>query len=536
MTMRPRQTALPKAPSVFSGSIALAKHHVRAFGRCEDGAILPYSLIMFILMLMAGGMAIDLMRRENARVILQNTVDRAVLAAADLDQLSDAEDVVNGYFDAAGLRQYLIDVDVDEGLNYRSVSAQTAATLDMYFLNMVGIETMTAPGSGTAEERIQNVEISLVVDISGSMGGSRMTNLKAAANEFIDTVISATAPAANQATGITSLSIIPYQAMVNIGDDLGDEFTLSSAHNFSQCVVFEYDDYLSTGITTTQTLDRMAHFEDSSRTNSPITRPNCETGDTESIIAYSVSRTDLKNKINGLSAGGNTAIDVGLKWGVALVDPDARGAINGLEDNGIIDSELRDRPAEYSDNETLKVIVLMTDGRNTSQKDLKPEFKSGLSNVWWHAGDDRYSVYSPAYSDYWYPHSPNSYHNAPYDGAGASQQLSMAELFSRYSDGYIASHFFQTPDPDNQYNSYRNAVTTIVGGTEADRRTRALCTQARNAGIVVFAIGFEAPTSGQNLMSDCAATPSHYFDVDGVEISEAFSAIARSINQLRLTQ
>lgn len=536
MIMRPRQTAQPKAPSVRLGPIALAKHHMRAFGRDEDGAILPFSLIMFILMLMAGGMAIDLMRRENARVILQNTVDRAVLAAADLDQLSDAEAVVNGYFDAAGLRQYLVDVDVDEGLNYRTVSAQTAAVLDMYFLNMVGIETMTAPGASTAEERIQNVEISLVVDISGSMGGSRMTNLKAAANEFIDTVISATPPVANQVTGITSLSIIPYQAMVNIGDDLGGEFNLSNAHNFSQCVVFEYDDYLNTGITTTQTLDRMAHFENSSRSDSPITRPNCETGDTESIIAFSVSRTDLKNKINALSAGGNTAIDVGLKWGVALVDPAARGAVNGLEDDGIIHAELRDRPADFSDNETLKVIVLMTDGQNTSQIDLKSEFKSGLSNVWWHEGDDRYSVYTPTWNDYWYPHSPGSYHNAPYKGSSQSRRLSMAELFARYSEGYIASHFFQTPDPNNQYNDYRNAVTTIVGGTEADRRARALCTQARNAGIVVFAIGFEAPTSGQNLMSDCAATPSHYFDVNGVEISEAFSAIARTINQLRLTQ
>ncbi len=536
MTTRARQTAKPKAPSVFHGPFALVKYHVRAFARDETGAILPFSLIMFILMLMAGGMAIDLMRRENARVILQNTVDRAVLAAADLDQLTDAEDVVEGYFDAAGLRQYLVDVDVDEGLNYRSVSAETAAQLDMYFLNMVGVETMTAPGASTAEERIQNVEISMVVDISGSMGGSRMTNLKAAANEFIDTVISATPPVANQATGITSLSIIPYQAMVNIGDDLGAEFNLSTAHNFSQCVVWTFNDYQTTAITTTQTLDRMAHFENSSRSNSPITRPNCETGDTEGIIAYSVNRTDLRNKINGLSAGGNTAIDVGLKWGVGLLDPAARPAINGLEDDEIINAELRDRPADYSDTETLKVVVLMTDGQNTSQIDLKPEFKSGYSNVWWHEDDDRYSVYTPTWEDYWYPHDPGNYHGQPYKGSSQSRRLTMAELFARYSEMHIATHFFQTPDPDNQYNDYRNAVTTIVNGTEADRRARALCTQARNAGIVVFAIGFEAPTRGQNLMRDCAATPSHYFDVDGIEISEAFSAIARTINQLRLTQ
>ena len=37
-------------------------------------------------------------------------------------------------------------------------------------------------------------------------------------------------------------------------------------------------------------------------------------------------------------------------------------------------------------------------------------------------------------------------------------------------------------------------------------------------------------------MSNCASSPSHYFQVEGVEIKDAFEAIARQINQLRLTQ
>ncbi len=515
---------------------AMATARLKWFLRSEDGAILPFALIMFVLMLMAGGMAIDLMRRENARVILQNTVDRAVLAAADLDQLEEAEDVVNGYFDAAGLRQYLIDVDVDEGLNYRTVSAETAASIDMFFLNMVGIETMVAPAASTAEERIQNVEISLVVDISGSMGGSRMNNLKNAADEFIDTVIAATPPTGADSTGITSLSIIPYQAMVSLGDDLGAQFNLSNEHGYSHCAVFDFNDYADTAIAPGDPLERMAHFDRSTTSGaSPIWNPHCPVVDDEAIIAYSISRSDLKDKIDDLSAGGNTAIDVGMKWGVALLDPAARPAINALEDAGVVNEHLRDRPADYSDRETLKVVVLMTDGANTTQYDLKPEFKGGLSNVWWHEDDDRYSVYTPGWNDYWYPHN-GTYNTRPYRGTGESRRLSHAELFARYSVRYIAEHFFRTPDPNNQYNAYRNAVASIVNGTEADRRSRELCNVARQRGIVVFAIGFEAPSRGQELMRDCASTPSHYFDVSGVEISEAFSAIARTINQLRLTQ
>lgn len=517
------------------GAVRAAGHR---FLRDETGAILPFALIMFLLMLMAGGMAIDLMRRESVRTVLQNTADRAVLAAADLDQVQDAQGVVEDYFDAAGLRDYLISVDVEEGLNYRRVRATTQATIDTFFLNMVGIEQMVTPAAATAEERIQNVEISLVVDISGSMGSNnRLTNLKQAAREFIDTVIDEDQLDDTDITGVTSLSIIPYQALVNIGDDLGERFTLSSEHDYSNCVVFDRSDYSETAIDPDDEIERMAHFDrDTSSGSTPIRSPHCPTNDTEAILAYSVNPTALKAKINGLTAGGNTAIDLGVKWATALLDPAARPVINSLEDAGIVHEELRDRPADYTDNETLKVIVLMTDGENTSQWDLRPEFKSGLSNVWWHEDDNRYSVYTPGYNDYWYPHDPNRFHNQPYGGTSESRRLTQQELFARFSTRFIPDYFFRTPDYYGQYRDYQDAVETIVSNSEADLRTRTLCTAAKDAGIVIFSIGFEAPYRGRTLLQDCASSPSHYFDVNGVEISEAFSAIARTINQLRLTQ
>ena len=46
---------------------------------------------------------------------------------------------------------------------------------------------MKAPGASTAEQRVNNVEIVLVLDVSGSMSGTKITNLKSAAAEFVDT-------------------------------------------------------------------------------------------------------------------------------------------------------------------------------------------------------------------------------------------------------------------------------------------------------------------------------------------------------------
>jgi hypothetical protein len=75
-----------------------------------------------------------------------------------------------------------------------------------------------------------------------------------------------------------------------------------------------------------------------------------------------------------------------------------------------------------------------------------------------------------------------------------------------------------------------------VSGSTKDNRLDDICTAAKNAGIVIYSIGFEAPWDGQRELEKCASSDGHYFDVEGVEISDAFASIASSISKLRLTQ
>jgi Flp pilus assembly protein TadG len=69
----------------------------RRFRNDEDGAMIVFGLIFFVLMLMIGGLAVDFMRFEYTRTRLQNTLDRATLAAASLDQQLDPTLVVKDY-------------------------------------------------------------------------------------------------------------------------------------------------------------------------------------------------------------------------------------------------------------------------------------------------------------------------------------------------------------------------------------------------------------------------------------------------------
>ncbi|WP_158091036.1 Tad domain-containing protein [Marivita geojedonensis] len=506
-----------------------------------------------VMMMVFGGVGIDMIHAELERTRLQNTLDRAVLSAADLEQRLDPELVVQDFLTKMNMDGASTSVSVSTGLNYKTVTAESQSIFPANFLQMIGIDQLQATAASQAEERISNIEISLILDISGSMGANqKIENLRTAATEFVETVID------EDDTGLTTISIIPYNATVNLGPVVSEYYTLSDEHDVSDCAIFPDEDFYSRGISPSETLQRLSHFDpyslDVNTTETPYSW--CPVDEYGSIIAHSADEDELVAHIASLGAGGNTAIDLGMKWGVALLDPSARPAINAMISDGHIIAEAAGRPAAYDSPDALKIAVVMTDGMNTTQYDLAPEYASGMSNIWIDdQGDndptnDRFShlvndVSGTSNDVYYWDHERNNalsmrYQNEPDDGSDAVQ-MSNAEVFARWGTRAFGQKFFRTPYYDGyvSYNEYYNAYYAyepIVTGNEADERLSNICAQARDADITVFAIGFEAPDEGQEAMRDCASSPAHYFPVEGLEISDAFNSIARTINQLRLTQ
>jgi hypothetical protein len=191
--------------------------------RREDGTITTFALMIFILMVAVAGIAIDIMRYETQRVQLQYTLDRSVLAAASVTQPLNPVDVVENYFEISGLENYRLTIDVEEGLNFRRVEAYAELEINTLFMHMFGVRVLTSPAEGAAEERIRNVEVSMVLDISGSMGwNSKLTNMQNAAREFVTTVLQANE---SDSGNLVSISIVPYNGMVNLGEPLESVFT-----------------------------------------------------------------------------------------------------------------------------------------------------------------------------------------------------------------------------------------------------------------------------------------------------------------------
>ncbi|MBE1282614.1 MAG: hypothetical protein GJ676_04810 [Rhodobacteraceae bacterium] len=536
--------------------------------------MLVFGVYVFLIILMVGGIGIDLMRFERDRAKLQYTLDRAVLAAADLDQTLDPEDVVEDYFAKAGLGQYLSGVTVTEGLGFRNVAATANADIDTQFMHMGGVDTLTAPAASTAEESIGSVEISLVLDVSGSMNSnSRLTNLKVAARDFVDQMVD------NTEEGKLSISIIPYAAQVALPEEFLTEFNISGEHSYSHCVNFQSNDFQTAGVSTTAALAQTAHFDpwtynsdydnvlgrdddqNGLESNTLVARPICPHASHRETIVFENDRNTLKSFISGLTAEGNTSIDIGMKWGTALLDSSVNPVIQSMIDGGHVDPGFNSRPAPYFDGETLKVVVLMTDGQNTTQYYLRDEFKSGDSDIWYNDQEDRYSIYAPEWDEYywletgdWEDHAYGNQEAITYcsryrwNGTcrrwrtippepGEAFAIEYPDVWAHVAmEGFVEDFYEPWMNDDQAWDDWYYHPRESVGSSTKNSRTSNVCDAAKDAGIIVFTIGFEAPSSGQAVLDDCASSDSHAFDVDGLEITEAFSSIASSIRKLRLTQ
>ncbi|MBV1926248.1 MAG: hypothetical protein KUG62_03765 [Rhodobacteraceae bacterium] len=565
--------------------------YLNRFAKDDGGAILAFSIYAILIIIMAAGIGIDMMMFERDRIRLQSTSDRASLAAADLDQTLDPTAVVEDYFDKEGLSDYLISVVVDEGMNYREVSVLASTEVQTNFMRMTGIETLTASATSTAEERIDGIEISMVLDVSGSMSrNNRLVNLKVAARDFIDTMYE------NSEEGKTSISIVPYATQVSAPQYLFDELNVSNEHNYSRCITFEADDFETASIDIESELKRSMHFDPWSglgtdgRSTDPMTlvqAPVCESDAAREMMVLQDDTNALKSFISGFEAGGNTSIDVGMKWGSALLDPSMKPVIENLVGSNIVSENFIERPETYTSGESLKIIVLMTDGQNTSQYYIEDEFREGNSNIWWnddHEEVEKYSVYIGLDEDdldndgivdeglFFWPHdetwNDHAYGNGTYeetvydrvcksyrrngsckryktvatgtvvvDEPGQAEIVTYADLWA-YTHLYWNSNYNYGPWMGYQeaFDDWYWGVFDWVDSSSKNARTKSICDAAKGESILIYTIAFEAPEAGEVVLQDCASSDGHFFSVDGLEIADAFNSIASSIRKLRLTQ
>lgn len=537
------------------------------FGRREDGSLTIFSLFIFILILMIAGMAVDLVQHERQRVLVQNTLDTAVLAAGSLASGAETEAemtaMVKDYAAKAGIDPDTVNVVPEiTGATSRIVTATASFEIDTIFMNLMGIEELQGGAGGRAEEGQEVMEIVLVLDVSGSMSeDGKIEALRPAAKNFVTEMIT------RLGADRVSISVVPYNHQVHLDDPLRSRIswdnalmtvtggsghagaiqTYNTLNPATRCARFRDADFTRTELGTVEGSAMFSGLYDGSSSayaQYPASVSWCSSSYAP-VYLYQNSESNLHDFIDTLRGQGYTSIDYGIKWGVGLLDDSFAPVVQDMVDNNLLAADMAGHPASFNEPDVKKVIVLMTDGMNTAHLDLGDAYKSGPSRIWYSETQangnyfDGFLVEMPSNpaSQRWYqPRAPQRTNDDAYLASlpADAVQWSYHQVYDRFRPSDAANYFFR-PDPAAR-TAHQNARIDVGGYGTADTRTRTICTEARGAGVDIYTIAFQAPTNSETLLRDCAGQAGRYFDVDGLDIATAFEAIAIELTKLRLTQ
>ncbi len=177
---------------------------------------------------------------------------------------------------------------------------------------------------------------------------------------------------------------------------------------------------------------------------------------TAALQRLTTNMSTVKSELNAMIAAGDTEIPLGLMWGWHVLSPNAPFADG----------------AAYGTPNTLKIVVLVTDGQNT--------YGTGMN------GND----------------------NSAYTAMGYGWQNRWTSVANPYSDPV----------------TYLNSRLTQV------------CNNMKAQGVIVYTLPLEVTDpSIKSLLQNCASQASYYIDVtSSSQLQAAFSNVAGSISALRI--
>lgn len=196
----------------------------RLLSDARGNVAMLFGLSLPVLILISVG-GVDIHRASTVRVNLQDALDAAALAAAR-SPYTDAEDIQAVGLAAlrANMQAYpsviLREADTSFVLNDENVvvansKVDVKALVANIFLPPYGqfMDDYLPVGAHSEVDRSsRNIEVALVLDITGSMSGQRIIDLKAAATQLVDIVVQDV-----QTPYYTRMAIVPYSMGVNVG-------------------------------------------------------------------------------------------------------------------------------------------------------------------------------------------------------------------------------------------------------------------------------------------------------------------------------
>lgn len=474
------------------------------------------------------GASVDYAYAYRLRSKMQSALDAAALAAGrqmDLGAGETAAQQTANEVLSANLGQnfpagYTSTINIANSI----VTASASLTVDTYILAVVGITSLNVGATSIVNIAGGTYEVALVLDNSGSMQGSKITDLKEAASNLVNILFSSELSSEH-----VKISLVPFAMSVNVGSQYAtaewmDTGGLSSIHkehfdaNVTRWQMFNALNNVSWAgcVETRPSPHDVTDSEPTASDPDTLFVPSFAPDEPDSSSAYPNSYIDdddggcpgwltggtyyerQRRTCKYYNAWANTNYAYGTRrgpnWGCdasplmpltnnknnvlnAISNMQAYGGTNIVEGlmwgwRTLSPSAPFTEGAAYDKENNAKIVILMSDGAN---------WNYGTSN-----------------------------HNQSW--------------FTAY--GYHAQN--RLGSPSNNTNTLIDTMNT---------RTQQACTNAKAAGIIIYTVALQISDSDTiNLMRNCATSPSRFFDLNNSNsLNAAFEAIAKEITKLRIS-
>ena len=191
------------------------------FAADEKGDVAVIFGLMFTVILLAVGFGLDYSR-------ITHTTSKT-LAAADAAALAGGHALLDGRMTDAQVKALTLrffnenmaqsghygntaDVTVTVDRATGEVKVDATAKIDMTVMRTAGIDEINVPVISSVISDQKDIELGMALDVTGSMGGQKIADLRAAAKDLVDNLLPDT-PIPNR----VRIGLAPYAAGVNAG-------------------------------------------------------------------------------------------------------------------------------------------------------------------------------------------------------------------------------------------------------------------------------------------------------------------------------
>lgn len=343
---------------------------VRNFYSNESGNVLMMTALTFPVLAVVAGVALDFSRVASVKTKTNDALDSAILAMGNnysrgepVNQEAFQEFFEANFIGRSGILPEYTVKSFSADKKTGEISASIETSINAGFMRVAGYENIKIGSSGTAIFKQTDTEIAMMLDITGSMRGSKIASLKNAANNALDILLSDT----NKNT--TRVGLVPYASSINVGKTIAAKVTKGN-DTVEVAGAFEYNNQNVNPAGNVCVTERTGEngANDVSYKITPVGSdwrtvngavetyygngaPKSErlTCPKASLMPLTNQKNSLKQQINKMQATGYTAGHLGVAWSYYMLSENWKDAFGSAA-------------AKPYSKDTNKIAIIMTDG------------------------------------------------------------------------------------------------------------------------------------------------------------------------------